>query len=393
MRIFWRYIAIASMVLTSLGVASAAPIAQPAFERLWQRTGIPIQRGVANYSWVWGPEPFTTQLMEAYADSPGGRRAVQYFDKSRMEISDPNGDPNSAWFVTNGLLVNELITGQVQVGANEFIPLDAPSIPIAGDPSNTFPTYASLVRIYNTPAGRALGDHVTSEFLPEGANDLPQYANSPATEIVRIERGFGIPRVFWDDMNRRGTVYENGRLVTNQPIIDWLFTLGYPTTEAFWTKVKVGGIEREVMFQAFERRLLTYTPSNPQQYQVEMGNVGQHYYRWRYEAPFAGGVEAVISDPEQDAQVSSPLLVQGFGSGSAFEGAITVRLKDTATGAVLGSVNTEVLQADVGKPGPFQATITFPALAQPTPATIEVITRSPRDGSEILLASRKVIAS
>jgi hypothetical protein len=34
--------------------------------------------------------------MEAYAQSPSGRRAVQYFDKSRMEITDPGGDPNSA---------------------------------------------------------------------------------------------------------------------------------------------------------------------------------------------------------------------------------------------------------------------------------------------------------
>ncbi len=38
--------------------------------------------------------------------------------------------------------------------------------------------------------------------------------------------------------------------------------------------------------------------------------------------------------------------MQGFGSGSAFEGAITVRLKDTASGAVLASVNTQVVQAD-----------------------------------------------
>jgi hypothetical protein len=60
---------------------------------------------------------------------------------------------------------------------------------------------------------------------------------------------------------------------------------------------------------------------------------------------------------------------------------------------VLGSLNTQVLQADVGKAGPFQATLNFTPPAQPTPATIEVITRSPRDGAEILLASREVIAA
>ncbi len=34
--------------------------------------------------------------------------------------------------------------------------------------------------------------------------------------------------------------------------------------------------------QIYERRVLTYTPANPPQYQVEMGNVGQHYFMWRY---------------------------------------------------------------------------------------------------------------
>jgi hypothetical protein len=37
-----------------------------------------------------------------------------------------------------------------------------------------------------------------------------------------------------------------------------------------------------VLIQLFERRTLTYTPANPSGFQVEMGNVGQHYYSWRY---------------------------------------------------------------------------------------------------------------
>jgi Tol biopolymer transport system component len=41
-------------------------------------------------------------------------------------------------------------------------------------------------------------------------------------------------------------------------------------------------VEKDVLVQLFERRVLTYTPSNPAGFQVEMGNVGQHYYRWRY---------------------------------------------------------------------------------------------------------------
>jgi hypothetical protein len=37
-----------------------------------------------------------------------------------------------------------------------------------------------------------------------------------------------------------------------------------------------------VLIQAFERRVLTYVPSQPADWQVEMGNIGLHYFEWRY---------------------------------------------------------------------------------------------------------------
>ena len=36
------------------------------------------------------------------------------------------------------------------------------------------------------------------------------------------------------------------------------------------------------MVQLFERPTLTYTPGISPAWQVEMGNVGQYYYAWRY---------------------------------------------------------------------------------------------------------------
>ncbi|HUZ03363.1 MAG TPA: hypothetical protein VMU89_23715, partial [Thermomicrobiaceae bacterium] len=60
------------------------------------------------------------------------------------------------------------------------------------------------------------------------------------------------------------------------------YATGYPLTEAYWTSVLVGGVSRQVLVQVFERRVLTYTPANPSGWQVEAGNVGQHYYTWRY---------------------------------------------------------------------------------------------------------------
>ena len=61
-----------------------------------------------------------------------------------------------------------------------------------------------------------------------------------------------------------------------------IFVMGLPISEPYWAKVRVGGVEKDVLMQAFERRVLTYTPSNPEGFKVEMGNVGQHYYQWRY---------------------------------------------------------------------------------------------------------------
>ena len=39
-----------------------------------------------------------------------------------------------------------------------------------------------------------------------------------------------------------------------------------------------------VLVQLFERRTLTYTPSNAPARQVEMDNVGHRYFAWRYGA-------------------------------------------------------------------------------------------------------------
>jgi hypothetical protein len=37
---------------------------------------------------------------------------------------------------------------------------------------------------------------------------------------------------------------------------------------------KVGGVDRPILFQVFERRVLTYNPANEPAFRVEMGNVG-----------------------------------------------------------------------------------------------------------------------
>src|SRR5690606_16685171 len=93
------------------GLVRAAPPGNAHFQRTWERTDRPVLDGVTARTWMWGPEAFTVPLSEPYAEAPGGQRSVQYFDKARMEITDPGADTDSIWYVTNGLLVVELITG------------------------------------------------------------------------------------------------------------------------------------------------------------------------------------------------------------------------------------------------------------------------------------------
>jgi sugar lactone lactonase YvrE len=97
--------------------------------------------------------------------------------------------------------------------------------------------------------------------------------------------GHRIARPFWEFMNSRGTVLDDDEYAVERLFQDPLFATGRPITRAYWANVKVGGIYQDVLLQCFERRCLTYTPDNPVGWQVEAGNVGQHYYGWRYEQP------------------------------------------------------------------------------------------------------------
>ena len=50
---------------------------------------------------------------EPYAEAPDGQRQVWYLDKTRMEITHPDGNQDSDWYVTTGLLVKEMISGKM----------------------------------------------------------------------------------------------------------------------------------------------------------------------------------------------------------------------------------------------------------------------------------------
>ena len=257
--------------------------ANVAFRDLWTRTDSLVQQGAVSYSWLWGPSAFSSGVNEYYVQSPGQSRLVQYFDKSRMEINQP-GAARGPFYVTNGRLADELITGLMQTGDAQYEQRTAARVAVAGDPQNEFPHYRDLQAVYrrqrpgdraNEILYRASDGSIKTDLLPSANND-------PSMVITQRVAGLGIPKIFWDFMNRPGRVVENGAVVNADPFFDWRYVVGEPLTEAYWTTVKVGGVDRGVLVQAFERRVLTYTPTNPPAFHVEMGNIGRHYFEWRY---------------------------------------------------------------------------------------------------------------
>lgn len=269
MRRIFAIAAMCALLLSFSGLertAAASLFASPAFQQQWQR-------GETLTPNFWGPLGTAHDgQQEPYKEAPHGQRLVQYFDKGRMELT--NGT------VTNGLLATEMITGQVQTGDRTFENRPSPAIPIAGDPDNSGPTYAALGSkakslLDAAPAQVGNGTHLVvsadGDITSSNTNVV-----SPVTFILYDDATkHNVPKAFADYRATAG-----------------LQTIGYARSEPFFTAVRIAGTPRQVMVQVFERRVLTYTATNPAGFQVEMGNVGRHYYQWRY-----GSLNAAPSSP------------------------------------------------------------------------------------------------
>ena len=128
--------------------AAAAPItyptfADPAFQTVWERYDRPVYYGQTSRSYTWGSQ-VSGGIQENYKEGPNGKHLVQYYDKSRMEINNPNADKTSPFFVTQGLLARDMIRGEVQQGDNTFKTAKQAEVPFGDidDLAATSPTYA-----------------------------------------------------------------------------------------------------------------------------------------------------------------------------------------------------------------------------------------------------------
>jgi hypothetical protein len=291
---------VAAIIVPQMQGRAASSYADPKFQQQWNQ-------GEATTPNFWGP--LTTARdgqKEQYKEADGGQRLVQYFDKGRMELT--NGT------VTNGLLATEIIKGQIQVGDGLFQQRDPPTIPMAGDPDNLAPTYAQLTSKAASllaPITSKKGQPTTAAISITGDLTTMQGedpAASSATQITGYDTPtqHNVPGAFDDYRTKAG-----------------ILTIGYAISEPFLAMVKVGGTPKRVMLQVFERRVLTYTSANPIDFRIEMGNIGQHYFQWRYvsgtpapliasQAPAATSALPVQSVPAPTATIPALLLATPF---------------------------------------------------------------------------------
>jgi hypothetical protein len=289
------------MLPSGLGrdIASAAPKAQTpnsppdtsSFQAVWDRTDSLVASSRVKRSWFWGPSAFWT-TREIYVDDPTGTqsRVVQYWDKSRMEINNPNGDKSNPFYITNGLLTVELISGRMQIGNDTFEDRKPAQVNVAGDFDDpTAPTYASFVGHANAggdhPDPSKMGQKVTATLSRDGTigND-PSKSSVAGIDVAYFDdvTKHNVPKAMWDFLNLAGPVKKGSQVVNEALSTPWFYATGRPISDAYWAKVKIAGRTADTMIQAFERRVLTYTPSNPEGFRVEMGNIGAHYRDWRY---------------------------------------------------------------------------------------------------------------
>jgi hypothetical protein len=267
-------------------LAYSLGFSQDAFWEVWQRTDQPVAEQRVARRWIWGSEALIHRE-EPFREAPGGSRHVQYFENGRMEINNPSTDPADPWFVTFGLLAQEMVNNQIQVGQSEFLAHQPATIPLVGDPEDpSAPTYASFQAVLNARFPDLSGEYALDTLDRAGNPGVysgTRYEEARLSHFV-AETGHNIPLVFWRYLNAQGEIYDQNQYAVGS-LFNWQRVIGYPISEAYWVRARIDGVEQDVMVQVFQRRVLSFIPARPTGEQVEMSKVGRHYYQWRYGQP------------------------------------------------------------------------------------------------------------
>ena len=199
---------------------------------------------------------------------------AQYFEKGRIE--DHRAETHDpTWAFMYGRLTTELMASQPQ-----------------GSVTGAAVTYSDLQQ-----AAAAS----TREPPPPGFHGGVMPVNGgkavfiPIDPWLRSAPGRTVPSYFWTYMNR-ADLFPGG----------WLHDIGLPLTGLIGTTTVKNGDTREIVLQAFERTVLTYDSKNPDNWQVERGNIGTD----AQSTPLA---PARIELPAANQQVVLPLHILARG--------------------------------------------------------------------------------
>ncbi|MEZ4569409.1 MAG: hypothetical protein R2849_03615 [Thermomicrobiales bacterium] len=262
-------------------------IVDPTIQSVWEMTDGQIVNGSVQRAWAFGPEPIAAAY-EYYPQSPTKFRNIVYYDKGRLDLLNPQSPTGSIWMVSGALLTTELLSGRIQLGEEEFVRREPADIALVGDLEQPDPvTYAVLARHSSVQLDDDTETEPETGERVESDRNLNQVGKE-VTEILASDGTIHPGAVL--DQGVRIVEYEDllGHNVAS-PFAGWatdlgmpaLNILGLPITEPYWINTEIDGIPTLVLIQAFERRTLTYTPSNPEGWKVESGNVGLHYRLWR----------------------------------------------------------------------------------------------------------------
>ena len=274
-----------------------------------------------------------------------------------MEI-DPRQPAGSRWYIRSGSLVRDMVKGLIQTGeADEFSSINRlgvafpAQIPVIGDPiiTDSTPTYATFTdyaTLHNDNRRDNLQGQFVTKLINREAYSVQINVDDPLAKIDYYETatGHNVPAAFTQFMGSQAEIKDKDGATITGDLFDPIWHFGYPITEAYWARVKVNGQEKLIMFQLFERRVLSYTPSNPSGWKVEMGNVGAHYLTWRnspyltfsgppritkgkfrevlqaYGSPVTGQAESlydVITSYDLDPAIALAFFIRESGAGTA----------------------------------------------------------------------------
>jgi len=241
--------------------------------RRWASDDAVVANGDQRRMFMWGNHVLSSGS-EPWSEAPGGTRAVWYFPKARMEITNPAANSDDPWYVSSGLLVDELVGSYVQTGDYATAAHAPADIAVVGDAVNaaqtiTYRDLRPVATIANEHRSTPRPNALVVETVGKGgvvATDQRFGGYNVRLGTFHDAKGHNIAKVFTDAI----------------PLDQMLYLAGHPISEPYWVTVPSNGKLTDVLIQAFDRRVLLYTPSNLVATRVEWGDVGRHYAQWRY---------------------------------------------------------------------------------------------------------------